>query len=115
RPLVSTEMINRCFEEAGIHGTAIPAVTIPDSIRSLAAGTTRAEDRSRYIAVQTPQCFRAEYIAKAYTGTGRPEFTDDASVLEAAGIQLRFTEGERWNIKITFPEDLKVAEALLQQ
>ncbi|MFM2134991.1 MAG: hypothetical protein RL021_391 [Bacteroidota bacterium] len=114
RPIVSEPLINRCYETAALHGTCIPVCSIPDSIRVKEDESSRPADRNRFLLVQTPQCFQGAYIGKAYNGADQPGFTDDASVLEAAGIPLHFTEGERWNIKITFPEDLKVAEALLK-
>lgn len=113
RPLVSPDMIDRCYREAAEHGTAIPVITVPESVRSKKEGGSISEDRSRFLLVQTPQCFRAEYVSGAYDHGDDPRFTDDASVLEAAGIPIHLVDGERWNIKITFPEDLAVAAALL--
>jgi 2-C-methyl-D-erythritol 4-phosphate cytidylyltransferase len=114
RPLVTPVLIKHCFETAALHGTCIPTVVVPESVRRRTGDSTVAEDRNGFLLVQTPQCFMAEYIAKAYAGPDSPLFTDDATVLEKAGIKLHFVEGERWNMKITFPEDLKVAEALLR-
>jgi 2-C-methyl-D-erythritol 4-phosphate cytidylyltransferase len=114
RPLVTPDFIRRCFETAALQGTCIPTVVVPESVRRRSGNSTVAEDRSSFLLVQTPQCFRAEFISTAYGGPDNPLFTDDATVLEKAGIPLHFTEGERWNMKITFPEDLKVAEALLR-
>lgn len=113
RPIVSEVLINRCYETASRHGTCIPVIGIPESVRIKEDGKSRTADRNKFLLVQTPQCFRGEYIEKAYTVTEDPGFTDDASVLEAAGIPVHLTDGERWNIKITFPEDLKAAEALI--
>lgn len=113
RPLVSRGLIDRCLNDACEFGSAIPVVSVPESIRSHSDNGSNAEDRSRFLLVQTPQCFKSEYIATAYIKSDDPAFTDDATVLEKNGIAVHLTEGERWNIKITFPEDLAVAEALL--
>ena len=112
RPLVSTELINRCYEDAIKYGNSIPVISVPESVRSLQEESSTAEDRSRFVLVQTPQCFHTALIKKAYSGEYSPKYTDDASVLESAGIPIHLTEGERWNIKITFKEDMKVADAL---
>jgi 2-C-methyl-D-erythritol 4-phosphate cytidylyltransferase len=64
--------------------------------------------------VQTPQIFSAPTIRAAYDATFSPALTDDASVVEAMGESVTLCEGERSNIKITTPEDLTIAEALLE-
>ena len=115
RPIVSKDFISKCFSEAETHGTAIPYITIPDSMREMNSGNYRRVDRNNFILIQTPQCFKTQYISKAFQPTTTQEFTDDASVLEASGFSLNFINGERWNIKITYPDDLKVAEALIKK
>ena len=115
RPLVSEELIARCVSAAEDHGTAIPVISVPESVRSKQDGGSKAEDRSRFMLVQTPQCFRASYAASAYSKEDDAAFTDDATVLEAAGIPIHLVDGERWNIKVTFPEDLEVAAGLLKK
>lgn len=115
RPLVSQELIRRCVEDAERFGTSIPYVPVSDSIRSRQGDTYHVEDRSRFILIQTPQCFRSSQILEAYSIEERPTFTDDASVVEQAGMPLHFTPGERWNIKITYPEDLTLVESLMSQ
>ena len=69
--------------------------------------------RDTLAAVQTPQVFRADILRRAYEAEYRPEFTDDASVVEQAGEAVFLCEGERTNLKITTPEDMVIAEALL--
>ena len=113
RPLVSRELIDRCLKDAFEFGSAIPVISVPESIRSHSNTGSTAEDRSRFLLVQTPQCFRTTYISSAYNKPDDSSFTDDATVLEKNGVAVHLTEGERWNIKITFPEDIAVAEALL--
>ena len=79
-----------------------------------ADGSTKAVDRKLYRSVQTPQIFPAAKLAEAYRRELRPEFTDDASVMEAAGFcNLRLTDGDPHNIKVTNPGDMAVAEIYL--
>lgn len=114
RPLVSTELINRMFECAETNGSAIPYVRPVDSFRTgCGDGGTEVCDRSRLMAVQTPQTFRYGAIRQAYETVYDPRFTDDASVFEAAGGKVCMCEGERQNIKVTTPLDLTVADALI--
>lgn len=113
RPLASTSLVRRCILTAARHGTAVPVVAPADSFRIMEGESSRPVDRSALRAVQTPQVFRAYTLRAAYGMDFRPEYTDDASVVEAAGTAVTLCEGERGNIKITTPEDLAVAEALL--
>jgi 2-C-methyl-D-erythritol 4-phosphate cytidylyltransferase len=71
-------------------------------------------DRSRFYLVQTPQVFRASILKTGYKQSWIPEFTDDASVVENIGTDVRLVMGNRENIKITFPEDLIIAELFLK-
>lgn len=115
RPLVTTGMIRRVAEAAEEHGAAVPVVPVVDSFRETdGAGGSHAVDRSRLRIVQTPQIFRGWLLREAYGAGYRPEFTDDASVAEAAGHTVFLAEGERSNLKITTPEDLTIAEAILR-
>lgn len=114
RPLVDTAQIRRGWEAAENHGAAIPAIKVTDSLRELLPdGGSAAVDRSRYVAVQTPQVFRADILREAYRLDDRPEFTDDASRVEACGHEIYLYEGSPENIKVTVPGDFKIAEALL--
>ncbi len=115
RPLASHELILRTIAAAAACGAAIPAIAPVDSVRIVDAKRSQLLDRNRLRMVQTPQVFRADLLRKAYEVEFRPEFTDDASVVEAAGYPVALCEGERQNIKITTPEDLLHAEAILQQ
>ena len=95
---------------------AVPYLPLPltDSLRQLGPdGSSQAVDRSRFVAVQTPQTFRCHEIKEAYDQPYRETFTDDASVYEAAGYAPRLVEGNRENLKITLPIDLALAEILL--
>lgn len=114
RPLGSAALIRRTVEAAAAHGAAVPVVEPVDSLRQTGSAGSHPIDRSRLRIVQTPQCFRADLLREAYAAEYRAEFTDDASVVEQAGHAIFLTEGERRNLKITTPDDLIVAEALLE-
>ncbi|HQQ97025.1 MAG TPA: 2-C-methyl-D-erythritol 4-phosphate cytidylyltransferase [Cyclobacteriaceae bacterium] len=115
RPLISEDIIGASFRLAAAHKTAIAAVRLKESIRMTDQDTTRAVDRSRFRLIQTPQTFDLALIRKAYQQKEDPTMTDDASVAERAGFSISLFEGSYENIKITTPEDLVVAEALLKQ
>ncbi len=113
RPLATAGMIRRTAAAAAQHGAAIPVVEPVDSLRAVEGEGSRIVDRSALRIVQTPQIFRAEVLRRAYETEYRAEFTDDASVAELAGQAVYLSEGERSNIKITTPEDLVIAGAIL--
>ncbi len=115
RPLISEDIIGASFRLAAAHKTAIAAVRLKESIRMTDQDTTRAVDRSRFRLIQTPQTFDLALIRKAYQQKEDATMTDDASVAERAGFSISLFEGSYENIKITTPEDLVVAEALLKQ
>ncbi len=112
RPLISPELIQRLFEAAAQSGAAIPAISVSESVRSVQNGNSRPVDRSNLRLIQTPQVFETEILKSAYRLVYRPEFTDDASVVEAYRQSITLVEGEPQNIKITNPVDIKIAEAL---
>lgn len=114
RPLVSAELIDRCFSEAEIHGSAIPVVALKDSLRRVepTSGQSRAVARDEYRAVQTPQTFASTRIKELYGQPWLPEFTDDATVFERGGNAVHLVQGEASNIKLTTPEDLALADVL---
>lgn len=110
RPMVTRAMMERLLGalDAG-HPGAIPAVAVTDSLRMLTPdGNSVAVDRSLYRAVQTPQLFDGRKLIEAYRQEIVPTFTDDASVMEAAGFTpLALVEGEVTNIKVTNPGDIE--------
>jgi 2-C-methyl-D-erythritol 4-phosphate cytidylyltransferase len=110
-------MIERGFEVAEEFGSAIPVVEVVDTIRKVGAEGSEIVDRSELRAVQTPQIFDGEVLRAAYASCRSERYTDDASVVErwlaSRGGQLAFYAGERNNIKITYAEDLTLAEYLL--
>jgi 2-C-methyl-D-erythritol 4-phosphate cytidylyltransferase len=116
RPFVSSQVIQACFDEAARQGSVVPVLDMVDSVRQLSAdGSSMAVDRSRLKLVQTPQTFRADVLKRAYSQDFTELFTDDASVVEASGVSVALVPGNRENIKITTPFDLKIAEALLKE
>jgi len=114
RPLVSDSVILNSFEIASEKGSAIASVALKDSIREIYQETTKAVPRTAYRLVQTPQTFLFSQIWKAFQlVSDSPDITDDASVYEKAGYSVTLIEGNYENIKITTPEDLKIAQTFL--
>ncbi|HEX7366679.1 MAG TPA: 2-C-methyl-D-erythritol 4-phosphate cytidylyltransferase [Pelobium sp.] len=113
RPLVSQHTINICFETATKKGNAIAAVPSKDSVRQVKNGKSEALKRSEVYLVQTPQAFQIKQLTIAYQQNFASFFTDDASVVEKAGYSINLEKGDEFNFKITFIEDLKLAEAIL--
>ena len=115
RCLVTPSLIRRCYEVAERSGSAIPAVPVRDSLRVLNAQGSQPINRELVRAVQTPQAFRVSLLQAAFTQPYRPTFTDEATVMEAAGQAVTLVEGVETIIKVTFPVDLVVAEKLLTE
>lgn len=113
RPLLSNDLISRCFSSAAELGNAIPATDVVETLRVISQSGSKWVNREEYRAIQTPQTFRYEIIKDAYEQPFSDIFTDDASVVEQIGVQMNLVQGERNNIKITTPEDLKLARLLL--
>lgn len=113
RPLVSKEIIGASFRLAAVHQSAVAAVRLKESIRITERNVTTSVDRSSYRLIQTPQTFDLKLIKDAYKIKEEASLTDDASVAERAGCKISLFEGSYSNIKITTPEDLVIAEALL--
>jgi 2-C-methyl-D-erythritol 4-phosphate cytidylyltransferase len=112
RCLVSANLIKKCYEEAMVFGSAIPAVTATDSIRLVTGEAHQVIDRNRIKIIQTPQTFLSTVLIPAFDRPYQDSFTDEATVVEAAGHSVRLIEGEYSNLKITRPQDLIVAETL---
>lgn len=115
RPLVTAALIKRALDTARLHGSAIPVVTLNDSVRQLDGETSHALNRSSLRAVQTPQVFEAGLLMDAYRQPFDALFTDDASVVERMGHSVALVEGDPQNLKITRPMDLALAEYLLNR
>lgn len=128
RPLLSKELIVRMFQKMEDEGckALVPVVPSYDTLKVLSRikdgngedilietpGETA--DRSRIFGAQTPQMFLSEVVKEAYSQAYDTAFTDDASVVSRTGIPLSFCEGERYNIKLTSPEDMALARLLVK-
>ena len=113
RPFVSHEVINRCYQDAEIHGAVVPVIPVVETVRHLLPKGSETVSRDAYRLVQTPQTFRASLLRRAYEQPYIDAFTDDASVVESLGVAVHLVEGNRENVKLTTPFDLIVARALL--
>jgi 2-C-methyl-D-erythritol 4-phosphate cytidylyltransferase len=114
RPLVSPLLLSRCYEAAAIFGAVVPVTGVLESIRKVDGDSSQAVSREDFWLVQTPQVFKAEVILNAYNMAEGNDFTDDATVVESFGNNIRLVEGTRENIKITTPVDLLFAEAYIK-
>jgi 2-C-methyl-D-erythritol 4-phosphate cytidylyltransferase len=97
------------------HDAVVPVVDVVDSYRRVESEESYIVPRSSLRIVQTPQTFKAEVLRKAYSLPFDTSFTDDASVVEAAGYRVSLVDGERQNIKLTTPEDVEYAEWILSR
>ena len=113
RPFASREMILRVVDCAAKNGTAIPVVKAVDSYRTVEGEESHIIDRTPLRIVQTPQIFAAPVLRAAYDTEFRSEFTDDASVVEYSGEKISLCEGDYLNIKITTPNDISLANAII--
>ena len=114
RPFVSLDVIAECYRMAERKGAAIPVIDVVETVRRISEdGGSETVPRDRYKLVQTPQVFRASLLKQAYAQPYTSAFTDDASVVEAFGHRVELVKGNRENIKLTTPFDLKLAEMLI--
>lgn len=115
RPLVTTAIIKESFTIALQNGNAVAAVALKDSIRQITGNENKAVDRNDFQLIQTPQTFTLELLKTAYKNANPiTVFTDDASVAESMGKKITLFNGSYDNIKITTPEDLMLAEAIIK-
>ena len=120
RPLIHTETVGRLLHECAGERNVIPVCPVTDTLKSLtrspegvlAESGQPDPQRAGLYGAQTPQIFLSEQLKTAYTLGYDESFTDDASVARAKNIPLTYVAGERYNIKITTPEDLEVARLL---
>ena len=109
RPFVSAETIQRCYAAAAKGEAIVPVVPVVETLRQiLHDGTSVTRSRDDFRLVQTPQTFPLALLKKAYRQPFSAAFTDDASVVEAMGKEIVMIEGNRENIKLTTPADLKL-------
>ncbi len=110
RPFPSIDVIRRCYETARTQKAVVPVIPVVETLRHITEGT---KPRGDYRLVQTPQTFDIQLLKAANRQPYNDGFTDDASVVEASGFDITLVEGNRENIKITTPYDLKIAEILV--
>jgi len=115
RPVINADFIGNLFSAAFTYGSAIPSIYINDTIRIIDGDTSHQADRTFLRAIQTPQVYKVSELQRAYTQPYQSIFTDDGSVMEAAGFHVHLTEGRPGNIKITHLQDIAVAEVLMKR
>jgi len=115
RPLIDPQLIDSAFRQAEELGTAIAAVRSGDSVRQRNQAGTVSLNREDIYLIQTPQVFKSDFLRKAYKQDYRNEFTDDATVVDRSGVEIQLIAGDIRNIKITFPEDIIIAEVYLNE
>jgi len=117
RPFITVELIENCIRAAAEEGAATVGVPVKDTVKEVGADgrVMRTCDRNLLWLTQTPQAFRRDIIENAHRAAVRDGYrgTDDTSLVERLGIAVRMIRGDYGNIKITTPEDLVIAEALL--
>ena len=113
RPFPSIDVIRNCYETARTAKAVIPVIPVVETVRQLDGDSSLTVPRDQYRLVQTPQTFDIQLLKAANRQPYNDGFTDDASVVEAFGHKITLVEGNRENIKITTPYDLKIAEVLI--
>ena len=113
RPFPSIEVIKNCYETARTAKAVIPVIPVVETVRHLEKEGSVTVPRDEYKLVQTPQTFDIQLLKAANRQPYNDGFTDDASVVESYGHAITLVEGNRENIKITTPYDLKIAEVLI--
>ena len=113
RPFPSVEVIRNCYEAARTAKAVIPVIPVVETVRHIEGEGSVTVPRGDYRLVQTPQTFDIQLLKAANRQPYNDGFTDDASVVEAFGYHITLVEGNRENIKITTPYDLKIAEVLI--
>ena len=116
RPFPSIEVIKNCYETARTKKAVIPVIPVVETVRQLISNgqkNSKTVPRDQYRLVQTPQTFDIQLLKAANRQPYNDGFTDDASVVESYGYEITLVEGNRENIKITTPYDLRIAEVLI--
>ena len=110
RPLVSKDCFERALDSLKSNVASIPCLTITESMRRVEGERNYPVNRDEYLIIQTPQCFRLKELKEAYEQNYSPQFTDDASVMEASSHTINLFEGNPENVKITQVKDIQLAE-----
>lgn len=116
RPLATVDLARRVLERLALGGVdgVVPVVPVRDTLKEVdGRAVVGTVERARLVAVQTPQAFRRVALAEAHA-TSAGDATDDAQLLERIGARVVTVEGDPRNLKVTYPEDLDVARALLE-
>src|SRR5690606_35993761 len=114
RPLISKNLIKNCYTQTLAKGSAIPALAATDSMSIIQNDGSKPINRNQIKIIQTPQTFRASILLPAMQQDYQEGFTDEATAVEFYGEKVFLIEGEKKNSKITTPEALIIAEALLK-
>jgi 2-C-methyl-D-erythritol 4-phosphate cytidylyltransferase len=114
RPLIKLSIIDNAFKMAKKHGSAVPVISLNDSVRIVNGEHSKPVDRKQLRIIQTPQVFKTDLIAMAYEQKYMPDFTDDATVFESMGQHVHLIDGDHENLKITRKTDMEIARALLK-
>lgn len=116
RPLIKKQLIDEVFKQATLHGAAIAAIPVKDTLKKSdeAQCIDMTVPREQLWQAQTPQGAQVTLLKRAYLENDDKDVTDEASLLEAAGIPVKLVEGSETNLKVTRPEDLHIAEKLLE-
>ena len=115
RPLASAELVKRVIDRLGVGDAdgVVPGIPVRDTLKEIAGGVVVATlDRSNLVVAQTPQGFRMKVLARAHA-LFEGDASDDASMVEAIGGTVVWVEGDPRNLKLTYPDDLAVLEALI--
>ncbi len=122
RPIFKIEDLEKCIEASSVSGVAVLAVPVIDTIKSSKSDKDRlivknTVDRTDLFMVQTPQVFSYNLLSRAYKIFKTPEYskkivTDEANMIEILGEEVELIPGDRLNIKITYPEDIEISEAI---
>jgi len=117
RPLIEKDTVTKAIKEASHAGAAVVGVAVKPTIKLVSADRTvkMTLDRRRLWEAQTPQVFKKKLIEKAFKKFGNLNVTDDAMLVEKLGGKVKMVQGSYTNIKITTPEDLVIAEAIIRK
>lgn len=118
RPLLRAEDAVKCFEDAHAYGAAVLGVPVKSTIKEVGKEdglVIRTPDRATLWEVQTPQVIKPDLLRRGFDKVKAEglEVTDDVSIIEQLGEPVRITTGDYYNIKLTTPEDLQLAESVL--
>lgn len=118
RPFITSKIIKDNIVVTSLHGSAVTAVRAKDTVKLVSDGCAiDTPDRSKLYLAQTPQSFHYDIIRQAHEKANKDKFcgTDDSSLVERNGIGVQIIEGDYRNIKITTPEDIKIAKAIWRE